>query len=83
MDGSSSDILVEVVKQPRQVWNCRGFGNLCTGKELGELVQVKDNDPSVVFIAETWIDKARLDGYNTTLILNTRGWWSVATEVGN
>ena len=61
MDGSSSDILVEAVKQPRQVWKCRGLGNLCTGKELGELVRVKDKDPSVIFIAETWIDKARLD----------------------
>ena len=59
MDGSSSDILVEAIKQPRQVWNCRELGNLRTGKELGKLVLVKD--PSVVFIVETWIDKARLD----------------------
>ena len=41
------------------VWNCHGFGNLHTGKELEELIQAKD--PTVVFLAETWTDKARLD----------------------
>ena len=40
-------------------WNCRGFGNLRTGKELIEIIQAKD--PSIVFIAETWTDEARLD----------------------
>ena len=40
------------------VWNYRGLGNLCTGKELGELVQAKD--PTIVFIAETWANKVRL-----------------------
>lgn len=41
------------------VWNCRGLGNVRIGKEIGELVRAKD--PSVIFIAETWTDKARLD----------------------
>ena len=40
------------------VWNCRGLGNPCTGNELAETVPAKD--PSVVFLAETWVDKARL-----------------------
>ncbi|XP_050264146.1 uncharacterized protein LOC126708397 [Quercus robur] len=41
------------------VWNCRGLGNLRTENELVTLIQAKD--PSVVFIAETWTDGARLD----------------------
>ena len=41
------------------VWNCRGLRNLCTGKELGDIVRAKD--PSVVFITEIWADEARLD----------------------
>ena len=40
------------------VWNCRGLGNLRTGKELERMVRAKD--PSVVFLAETWADEARL-----------------------
>ena len=40
------------------VWNCRGLGNLATEKELGEINRAKD--PSVMFIAETWADEARL-----------------------
>ena len=40
------------------VWNYRRLGNLCTGKELGELVWAKDS--SVMFIAETWANEARL-----------------------
>ena len=40
------------------VWNCRGLGNLVTKKELGDLTQAQD--PSAVFIAETWMDEARL-----------------------
>ena len=39
-------------------WNCRGLGNLSTEQELGDLIRAKD--PSVVFLAETWLDKARL-----------------------
>ena len=41
------------------VWNCRRLGNLHTRKELGEIIGAKD--PSVVFIAETLADKAKLD----------------------
>ena len=40
------------------VWNCSGLGNPCTVNELASLVRAKD--PSVVFIAETWIDEVRL-----------------------
>ena len=41
-----------------QVWNCRGLGNLATEKELGEINRAKD--PSVMFIAETWADEAKI-----------------------
>ena len=41
------------------VWNCHGFRNLHTGKELEALIRAKD--PSVVFLAETWVDEARLE----------------------
>ena len=41
------------------MWNCRGLGNLRTENELVTLIRAKD--PSVVFIAETWADDARLD----------------------
>ena len=40
------------------IWNCRGLGNPCTGNELADIVRAKD--PSIVFIAETWADEARL-----------------------
>ena len=40
------------------VWNCHGLGNLRTGKELEVVIWAKD--PSVVFLAETWADEARL-----------------------
>ena len=40
-------------------WNCRGLGNLRTGRELVDLVWAKD--PSVVFLAETLTDEARLE----------------------
>ena len=40
------------------VWNYPGLGNLQTRKELEVVIQAKD--PSVVFIAETWADEARL-----------------------
>ena len=40
------------------VWNCRGLGNLRTGKELEVVIRAKD--PSVVFLAEIWADEARL-----------------------
>ena len=41
------------------VWNCCGLGNLCTEDQLADMVRAKD--PSVVFIAETWTDRARLE----------------------
>ena len=41
------------------VWNCRGLGNLRTEDQLADFVWPKD--PSVVFLAETWTDKARLE----------------------
>ena len=40
------------------MWNCQGHGNLPIEKELGGLTQAQD--PSVLFLAETWTDKARL-----------------------
>ena len=40
------------------VWNCCGLRNLRTEKELGVFVRAKD--PSVMFLAETWSDEARL-----------------------
>ena len=39
-------------------WNCRGLGNPQTIQELGDLVRAQD--PAVVFLAETWLDEARL-----------------------
>ena len=41
------------------VWNCRGLGNPHTVRELGGFIQAKD--PTIVFLAETWTDDARLD----------------------
>ena len=41
------------------MWNYRGLGNPRTETELVRLIEAKD--PSVVFIAETWADEARLD----------------------
>ena len=41
------------------VWNCHGLGNLRIEKELVSILRAKD--PSVVFIAETWADEARLE----------------------
>ena len=41
------------------VWNYRGLRNPLTEDQLADLVWAKD--PSVVFIAETWADKARLE----------------------
>ena len=40
-------------------WNCRGLGNLCTRKELVEIIQAKD--PTIFFLAETLTDDARLE----------------------
>ena len=40
-------------------WNCRGFGNLHIGRELGDSIRAKD--PSVVVLAETLTDDAWLE----------------------
>ena len=40
------------------IWNYHGFGNPRTVNELAELVRVKD--PSIVLLAETWVDEVRL-----------------------
>ena len=41
-------------------WNCHGLGNRQTVQELGDLVWAQD--PTVVFLAETWLDDIRLSG---------------------
>lgn len=38
-------------------WNCSGFGNPQIDQELGDLTWAQD--PSVVFLAKIWLDKAR------------------------
>ena len=40
-------------------WNCRGLGNPKTEQELEDLIRAQN--PSIVFLAETWVTKARLD----------------------
>ena len=40
-------------------WNCQGLGNSETEQEFGDLIRAQD--PSVVFLAETWLTKARLE----------------------
>ena len=40
------------------MWNYHRLGNLVIEKELSDLTRAKD--PSVVLIAETWMDEARL-----------------------
>ncbi|KAL0004665.1 hypothetical protein SO802_012226 [Lithocarpus litseifolius] len=47
-------------------WNCRGLGNRQTVQELGELVRAQD--PSVVFLAETWLEDARLGPIRDSLL---------------
>ena len=39
-------------------WNCRGFKNRQIVHELGSLV--REQDPIVIFLAETWLDETRL-----------------------
>ena len=41
------------------VWNCRELGNQLTERELGVYTGAKD--PSIMFIAETWTEEARLE----------------------
>ena len=46
-------------------WNCRWFGNQSTKQELGDIIRAQD--PSIVFLAETWLDKARLEDIRVRL----------------
>ena len=39
-------------------WNCHELGNQHTVNQLADMVWAKD--PSILFIAETWMDKVRL-----------------------
>ena len=39
-------------------WNCRGLGDPQTKQELGDIIRAQG--PSIMFLAETWLDKARL-----------------------
>ena len=59
------------------MWNCRGLGNPRIVKELGDYIQAKDH--TVVFLAETWADNARLD--QVLCNFDFRNKWSV--ESGN
>ena len=58
-------------------WNCWGLGNLPTEQELGDLIRAQD--PSVVFLAETWLDKARLE--DIRIKLNFGGMIEVCREM--
>ena len=40
-------------------WNCRGLGNPRTVQEIARLVHAQD--PSVVFLIETWQDNGPLE----------------------
>ena len=46
-------------------WNCRGLGNRQTVQELGDIIRAQD--PTVVFLAETWLVEARLAGIRDSL----------------
>ena len=39
-------------------WNVRGLGNWSTVRELGSLVRAQD--PTALFLAETWVGEDRL-----------------------
>ena len=47
-------------------WNCRGLGNPQIVQELRELVQAQD--PSVVFLAEIWLEEVRLSNIRDFLL---------------
>ena len=46
-------------------WNYRGLRNQQTIQELDDLVRAQD--PTVVFLAKTWLDEAKLVGIRDTL----------------
>ena len=54
------------------LWNCCGLGDPLTENELFRLIQAKN--PFVMFIAETWIDKARLDRILSKINFDQK-WW--------
>ena len=56
-----------------RVWNCYGLGILHTGKELGDTIQAKD--PSVVFVAKTLADEARLDRVVQEIEVQDKSLW--------
>ena len=56
-----------------RVWNCRGLEILRTGKELGDTIQAKD--PSVVFVAKTLADEARLDRVVQEIEVQDKSLW--------
>ena len=57
-------------------WNCRGLENLCTGRELVDIIRAKD--PSILFLAETLVDEARLEFVQSTIGFDHR--WVVSKE---
>lgn len=58
-------------------WNCRELGNLSTEQELRDLIWAQD--PSVVYLAETWLDKTRLE--DIWIRLNFGGMIEVGREI--
>ena len=54
------------------LWNCCGLGDPRTENELVRLIQAKNL--SIVFIAETWIDEARLDQILSKINFDQK-WW--------
>ena len=51
-------------------WNVRGLRNQRTVRELAKLVQAQD--PSIVFLAETWADETRLENLCDELNLDDK-----------
>ena len=46
-------------------WNCRGLGNAATVKELREIM--KKVAPTMLYIVETQVHRARVEGLKGTL----------------
>ena len=53
-------------------WNCCGLRNLCTKRELVEIIWAKYL--SIVFISETWTNEVKLIKLSALLILIKNGW---------
>ena len=58
------------------VWNCHGLGNPYTIRDLGDYIRAKDL--SIMFLAKTWTDDARLDNVLWNFDFNNR--WLVPSE---